>query len=92
MLQRKTLSESGTETAPLDAEKLGQVTTALILERTTAPNSSVFENWMPPDTRTETTPLYWCQAESPGEQLPERKQTLRGSVRMAESSKHVNRV
>ena len=92
MLQRKTLSGSATETGPIDAEKLGQETTALKLKCTTAHNSSVFENWMPPDTRTETTPLYWCQVESPGEQLPEQKQTLRGSVRMAEPSKHVNRV
>ena len=55
MLKRKSVPGSATETGPLDAEKLVQATAALKLERTTAPNSAVFEDWMPPDTRTETT-------------------------------------
>ena len=52
---RKKLSGSATDTGPIDQDELGQETTELKLERTTAHNPSVFENWMPPDTRTETT-------------------------------------
>ena len=49
---RRMLAGSGaaTDTGPIFEEKLGQASTDLKIENTTARNSSVFEIWMPPDT------------------------------------------